>query len=382
MIDILKKESCCACGACVNICPNSSIVMVEDNEGFLYPKVNKETCVGCSLCENVCPILNQHTINEPKQVLAAKNKDKEIQYQSTSGGVFSLISQQVIKEGGVVFGAIFDDKWEVRHDYIEKEQDLNLLRGSKYIQSRTEDSFKKVEKFLNQGILVLYSGTPCQISGLRNYLRKEYDNLLAIDIVCHGVPSPKVWRKYLLEVSKKDRIKSVAFRDKTSGWGRSSVVIDMENNKLSEVMYVNTFVRGFLKNLYLRPSCYDCKFKSFNSGSDITLADYWGIEKFYKEFYDRNGVGLVMVNTYKGKKYLDLTKIDYIETTLSQAIAYNSAIVASVRPHRKREYFFDNLDKKKINKLIKKTLSNPIHYLKNRLKHFVKSILYVFGLKK
>lgn len=382
MIDILKKESCCACGACVNICPKSSIVMVEDNEGFLYPKVNKETCVGCSLCENVCPILNQHTINEPKQFLAAKNKDKEIQYQSTSGGVFSLISQQVIKEGGIVFGAIFDDKWEVRHDYIEKEQDLNLLRGSKYIQSRTEDSFNKVEKFLNQGILVLYSGTPCQISGLRNYLRKEYGNLLTIDIVCHGVPSPKVWRKYLVEVSKKDRIKSVAFRDKTSGWGRSSVVIDMENNKLSEVMYVNTFVRGFLKNLYLRPSCYDCKFKSFNSGSDITLADYWGIEKFYKEFYDRNGVGLVMVNTDRGKQYLDLTKIDYIETTLSQAIAYNSAIVTSVRPHRKREYFFDNLDKKKTNKLIKKTLSNPIHYLRNRLKHFIKSILHLFGSKK
>lgn len=382
MISIFRKESCCACGACVNICPKSSIIMVEDHEGFLYPRVNKETCVDCSLCEQVCPILNKQSSNQPIQVLAAKNRDKEIQYQSTSGGVFTLIAQQVIKEGGIVFGAIFDDKWEVQHDCIETEEKLNLLRGSKYVQSRTEDSFRKVESFLKQDRLVLYSGTPCQVSGLRHYLRKEYDNLLTIDIVCHGVPSPKVWRKYLLEVSKNDRIKNIAFRDKSSGWNRASIVIDMENSKLLEVMYVNTYVRGFLKNLYLRPSCYECKFKSFNSGSDITLADYWGIEKFYEDFYDRNGVGLVMLNTEKGKQYLDLTKIDYIETTLSQAIAFNSAIVASVKPHKKRAYFFDNLDEKKINKFIKKTLSNPIYYLKNRLKRFIKSILHVFGIKK
>lgn len=381
MISIRKKESCCACGACVNICPKSSIIMVEDNEGFLYPRVNKETCVNCSLCEQVCPILNKQLSHQPKQVLAAKNKDKEIQYQSTSGGVFTLIAQQVIKEGGIVFGAIFDDKWEVCHDYVEKEQDLNLLRGSKYIQSRTEDSFSKVESYLKQGRLVLYSGTPCQISGLRQYLRKEYDNLLAIDIVCHGVPSPKVWRKYLLEVKKNDIVRSISFRDKVSGWDQSSVVIDMKQTKLSEVMYANKYVRGFLKNLYLRPSCYECEFKSFNSGSDITLADYWGIDAEHKYFFDRNGVSLVMINTDKGKQYLDFTKINYIETDLSHAVNHNSAIVSSVKPHKKRAYFFDHINDNNIQRLINRSLLDPLHYLKTKLKTLIKSILHILGLR-
>ena len=207
MIDIIDKTLCCGCAACVQRCPKQCITLHEDHEGFLYPKVDTETCIDCGLCEKVCPILNEGNKREPLKVYAAINKDEKIRLESSSGGIFTMLAEQTIGEGGVVFGARFDENWQVRLDYTETIEGIAAFRGSKYVQARTENIYQQAEKFLKEGRKVLFTGTPCQIAGLKKFLRKEYANLLAVDFVCHGVPSPKVWAKYLQELlaSKGDK---------------------------------------------------------------------------------------------------------------------------------------------------------------------------------
>lgn len=199
MIDIKDKKLCCGCNACVQRCPKQCISVQKDEEGFLYPIVDLSICIDCGLCEKVCLVLNQGSERNPIEVFAAVNKDDSIRMQSSSGGIFTALAEQIIQEKGVVFGARFDEKWEVKHDYTETIEGLKAFRGSKYVQSRIGDTFSKAEFFLKAGRKVMFTGTPCQIAGLRLFLRKEYENLLAVDIICHGVPSPLVWRKYLGE---------------------------------------------------------------------------------------------------------------------------------------------------------------------------------------
>lgn len=322
MIEIKEKKNCCGCNACVQVCPKQCISMKEDREGFLYPEVDKDICVDCHLCEKVCPVLNQGKERKPLKVYAAKNKDEEIRRQSSSGGIFTLLAEQVIDEGGVVFGARFNENWEVVHSYTETKEGLAAFRGSKYVQSRIGDNYKKAEEFLKSGRKVLFSGTPCQIAGLNLYLRKEYENLLTVDFICHGVPSPGVWREYLKEEiarqcdgknsvlshpieKEKIRVKGISFRDKKLGWKKYSFVLTLsvpdghgvENTVLpSEPLNKNLFLRGFLADLYLRPSCYACPAKCLKSGSDVTIGDFWGIEKVMPEMDDDKGVSVVMMN--------------------------------------------------------------------------------------
>lgn len=202
MIDIIQKQDCCGCEACVQICPKGCMCMVEDTEGFLYPQVDKSVCVNCGLCEKVCPVIHQNKSRTPLKVYAAKNMDEEVRLKSSSGGIFTLLAESVIKRGGVVFGAKFDDEWMVVHDYTDNIEGVAAFRGSKYVQSIIGNAYRKVEQFLKSGRMVLFTGTPCQIAGLKKYLRKEYKKLLAVDLVCHGVPSPKVWQMYLEETNR------------------------------------------------------------------------------------------------------------------------------------------------------------------------------------
>lgn len=197
MIYIKDKKDCCGCSACVQRCPKQCISLHEDAEGFLYPNVDENICIGCGLCEKVCPVVNQSDEHEPLAVYAAMNPDESIRMQSSSGGVFTLLAEKVLAEGGVLFGACFNERWEVVHDFVETKEELARFRGSKYVQSKVGDTFRLAEDFLKQGRTVLYSGTPCQIAGLKLFLRKSYDNLLAVDFICHGVPSPGVFRTYL-----------------------------------------------------------------------------------------------------------------------------------------------------------------------------------------
>lgn len=350
MIKISDKHNCCGCGACVQKCPKQCISLKEDNEGFLYPHVDAATCIDCGLCEKVCPEQNPYEARKPQQVLAAINKDEKIRMESSSGGIFTLLAEKVIKEGGVVFGARYDEEWQVTLDYTETIEGLAAFRGSKYVQARTGETYKQCEQFLKEGRKVLYTGTPCQTAGLHHFLRKEYDNLTTCDFVCHGTPSPKVWSLYLKDVIEgaNRAILDIQFRNKDNGWKAFNFKMTYDENSktttLSSCHRDNLFMRAFLRDMILRPSCHDCKAKSCRSKSDITIADFWGINSIHPEMDDDKGTGLVLIHTDKGKTALDLSQVNYLESTYEEGLRNNPAIVRPPVAHPKRDQFFAQLD--------------------------------------
>lgn len=361
MIEITKKEECCGCSACVHICPKHSISFQEDKEGFLYPRVDLETCVDCGLCEKVCPIINQEYERKPLGVYAAKNDDESIRLKSSSGGVFTLLAEKILEEDGVVFGARFNENWEVIHDYTCTVEGLEPFRGSKYVQSAIGVSYKQVEEFLKAGRKVMFTGTPCQIAGLRKFLRKDYENLLTVDFVCHGVPSPLVWRMYLKEeiarqsdAGRNSVLTGVNFRDKSIGWKKYSFVLSFsktsaageQNTVLSSVFTDNDYMRAFLSNLSLRPSCFNCPVKSGKSGADITIGDFWGIENVLPELDDDRGLSLLLLNTEFGSRQFASLNCKLLEVNLLDAIMSNSAYKLAVPRPVNRDYFFSCLEKR------------------------------------
>ncbi|MEF9923702.1 MAG: Coenzyme F420 hydrogenase/dehydrogenase, beta subunit C-terminal domain [Muribaculaceae bacterium] len=324
--------------------------MDEDSEGFLYPKVDASLCIDCKLCEKVCPVINQNETRKPIAVYAAKNPNEEIRMKSSSGGIFSMLAESTINQGGVVFGARFNEKWEVVHDYTETVEGIIPFRGSKYVQSQIGDSYIKAQDFLKEGREVLFSGTPCQIAGLNKFLSKEYDNLLTVDVVCHGVPSPLVWRDYLDHLYKTGKISaqsrkdtlpigSISFRDKRTGWKNFSFVIKDKGGKITvqETLHKNIFMQGFLNNLYLRPSCHACPTRKGKSGSDISIADYWGIPA---DMDDDKGIGLVLINTQKGAAAYLTADVESVETSYAQALAGNPCMERSVAIPKYRALFW------------------------------------------
>ena len=384
MIKILNKQDCCGCSACVQRCPKQCIILHEDEEGFLYPKVNMATCIDCGLCEKVCPVLHQAEERVPLEVFAAKNPNEDIRHESSSGGIFTLLAEQIIDAGGVVFGVKWNEHFEAVHAYAETKEGLAAFRGSKYVQSQVGGTFKQAEQFLKQGRQVLYSGTPCQIAALKLYLRKDYENLLAIDIICHGAPSPGVFRWYLSEeiaqeaarqsgekiqfrsslpipsIAKADvlareqgfEIEDIRFRDKRVGWKKFSFVLSLkplskvttagEKNSvsLSYTLHENAFMKGFLRNIYLRPSCYACPAKGGKSGSDITLADYWGIQHLMPEFDDDRGVSALTINTEKGQKAMQTIGAEIYSAPYEDLCIKNPSLLHSCLIPANRSRFF------------------------------------------
>lgn len=373
MIQILDKKDCCGCNACVQRCPKQCIKMQPDNEGFQYPLVDTTLCIDCKLCEKVCPIINDSTPQQPLKVYAAYNTDEEVRLQSSSGGIYTLLAVATIKEGGVVFGVKFNEEWIPEFGYTETMEGIAPFRGSKYIQAIVGNAYKQAEDFLKNGRKVLFCGTPCQVSGLNKFLRKEYDNLLTVDIICHGVPSPKVWNMYLREKCYRlmnvndgsnskstgfdstyySKIETINFRSKVAGWGKYRFFIkltDLGDNKkesvaISEARDKNEYMRAFLSNIILRPSCYNCPAKQGRSHSDITIADFWGIDVIDPNFNDDKGCGAVLINTTKGAGVDIISQSIYKEKTFDEIIKYNPSYYKNSIPHRKREEFFNNLDK-------------------------------------
>lgn len=352
MINILDKSKCCGCSACLHICPKHSITFKEDQEGFLYPNVDKSTCIECGLCEKVCPVLNQDQERKPLQVYAAKHTDDEIRMKSSSGGIFTLLAEHIIDKGGVVFGARFNENWEVVHDYTETKEGLAPFRGSKYVQSNIGNSYKQVEKFLKAGREVMFTGTPCQVAGLKKYLRKDYENLLTVDFVCHGVPSPMVWRKYLEEEIYSYNnvvITGINFREKSISWKNFSFIVEFtktedagEQKKVfSSVFYDNSYMNAFLSNLGLRPSCYACLAKSGKSGADITIGDFWGIDLIDSYLSDDIGVSLVVVNNLAALSIIETC--NFTEEEYCDVLKYNPALVNSANVHPQSELFLNSL---------------------------------------
>lgn len=366
MITITDKSHCCGCSACVQRCPKRCITMAEDEEGFLYPQVDTSKCVDCHLCEKVCPVINQDEARTPLEVYAAKNSDDDIRLKSSSGGIFTLLAEQTIKDGGVVFGACWDKDWNVKHDYIDNISDLQRFRSSKYLQSVIGDNYLKAEQFLKTGRKVMFTGTPCQIAGLKHFLRKEYDNLLAVEIICHSVPSPGVWQQYLttrlhtLKWNKSD-IRNISFRDKKTGWKTYSFVIEnKDGNSFIELSSKNAFMRGFLADLYTRPSCHACPAKQLRSGSDLTLGDFWGIESLMPEIDDDKGVSAIIVNSDKGKQVLHNINVELYEVQYDELTTRNPALVKSFPITPKRIEFFKedgSTFEEKVKRLVKKPFS-------------------------
>lgn len=376
-----NKDFCCGCRACEQICPKECIDMVIDNEGFIYPKISTDKCISCKMCEKVCPIKDngykdKKVYNNPR-AYGAYNKNTDILDKSTSGGAFTAIVDSFFDDEIIVFGAEYDKNLIVRHSYVTNRQSLEKFRGSKYVQSDLGMCYTKVKEFLNYGRKVLFSGTPCQVAGLKSFLQKDYDNLLSIDIMCHGVPSPKVFEMYKEYLSKKhrSRVTGLNFRDKSvRGWDTPYMTINFENGKtLSTIGYDDLFTMGFYKKLYQRPICHKCPFAQVPRVSDITIADFWGIEEINPSFKNNKGTSLLLINSDKGislypklEKYLLLE-----ETDLSMAKKFNPQLSKPASPNPKRKYFMNDLDNNKDFNQLRKV------YLRKRpfIKRLASSIL-------
>lgn len=392
MIKLSKREDCCGCGACEQICPKQCISLSADNEGFLYPIINTQLCIDCHRCEKACPVLNPDPIRKPLRVLAAYNRDESIRDKSSSGGIFTIVAEEVLRRNGVVFGVKFDKDWNVVFDYTRSTEGLEAFRGSKYVQAFVGNVYSKVQEFLKEGTIVLFTGTPCQIAGLRKYLNKEYKNLMLMDLICEGVPSPKVWKKYLHEeicrlsqkiyhIPIKDLIiQDISFRNKKDGWKSFAFSLQLAyKDKLQQLIllpeYVNrnsSYLQAMFRYLDLRPICYECPFKSCKSHSDITIADYWGIDALHPEIFDNQGTSMVYIHSEKGESFLPLDYINFIETNYEEALAVNN-IVTSVKKHPNRDAFYDKIDSR--NSIIRLLQQYTFPFKKEIMKFLLTMIL-------
>lgn len=356
--EICNSELCTGCSACKQICPQKAISMVPDVEGFLRPEIDLEKCVKCEKCKRVCPSANRvkDTLQKP-HTYAFVHSSERIRMNSSSGGAFSAIAEYVIRERGEVFGAGFDNQGNLLHQNCDSINDLATLRGSKYLQSDVGDSYSKVEALLQAGKLVFFTGTPCQVNGLYAYLRKEYQHLITADIICHGCPSPAVWKKYREECEKKigTRMKSVHFRDKASGWKSYSINKQyVDGSTEIESISQNIYMKGFLSGLFLRPSCYLCPAKQVHRMADITLGDFWGAERVCNVLDDDKGISIVLIHSVKGEKMLDaLREVGTIELVdFDAAIHGNKSYFASETYRPLRSPFMQEYRKKTFQKLI------------------------------
>ena len=374
------KSACTGCHSCYNICPQKAINMVADEEGFLYPKIDSKKCVDCNLCRSVCAIHEKKDILKKShlEAYAAVAQDKTIQQKSSSGGIFSLMAGSILHQNGVVIGArLADDFQSVLHCAVEKPEDLELLRGSKYVQSEIGSIYRQVEQYLKQGRPVYFSGTPCQVDGLYRYLRTDYPQLYTQDLICHGVPSPLAWRKYIQEKQKcyGATVTSAFFRSKRNDWYDYSMLLQFDNGQeYCDTLRKDAFLSGFLSNIFLRPSCYNCRFKQVERAADITLADFWGIQKVYPELSDDCGTSLVLIHSEKGQALFNTiqseAKIDPVDLDL--AISHNSAAFRSVKAPACRQKFMKQIPNKNFHKLVKKAKSGSLYKRAGRM---VKRIL-------
>ncbi len=382
MLVLEKKEDCCGCTACINACPVDCITMQADEEGFLYPHIDKDKCIGCNKCELVCPIKN--SLNSAKKVdaICARAKDLDIVKDSTSGGFFTPIAQYILDNDGIVVGAACNEDNIIEHIIVSKNnrEDLSTLRGSKYVQSDLKDLFSIVKSELEKGTLVCFTGTPCQISGLLNYLGKDYENLITIDMICKGVPSPKLWKKYVDFQEKKynAKIKQVSFRKKTYGYHSGTMELVFENGKKYRGSgRIDYHLKSFYKDICSRPSCYECSFKSDKHPSDYTIFESWHASTVVPGLKDDDlGYTSVFINSDKGRELFSKIKDKYEWYSIDkeQAIELDGIMVRNnSKPHPKRNEYYKDLENESLDKHIEKYI--PITK-KDYLLEKSKTILY------
>lgn len=343
MTEVVTKEKCCGCSACAQVCPRECISMREDAQGFLYPEIDSSRCVDCRLCQKTCPVQAQRNPGPANAYLAYCREDS-VRKTSSSGGIFTLLAEEIWKNKGKVCAAVYGEAFRVEHIVTEDASQIGRMRKSKYMQSDLKNCFCEIKASLEAEKEVLFVGTPCQTAGLRKYLKKDYSGLFCVDIVCHGVPSYKVFQKYIADTFPGRKLSHVDFRDKTTGWKNYSVTFSFsdggtERMKRERCLYFN----GFVQNLFLRPSCYHCQFKDENYESDLTLGDFWGIERIFPEKDDDKGAGLVLVHTNKGEQLLTSLKSRiYLEKVSGREyIQRNPSICLPAAENPKRGEFFE-----------------------------------------
>lgn len=382
----IKKDECCGCSACMNICPKDAIEMIpEDMSGFLYPKVDNSKCIDCNLCIKVCPFLNKSIskdIPDDIKIYAAKNKNEITRKSSSSGGVYSLLADYILEKNGVIYGAMYDENLRVIHGRAENKWDSERFKGSKYVQSDMMYIYKDVKKDLQNNKLVLFTGTPCQISGLKKYLGNlvNIENLYTQDLVCHGVPSPKIYHDNIKYLEKKyeSSITKINFRGKKIPGEVQDLEITLKNGNIVNMLpKMDLYYSLFQHDIILRPSCYNCKFTSLKRESDVTLADYWGIENIYPQFEDHKGVSMIILNSEKGKKIFNSINesLDYIETNREQCTQKN--LYKPTTKSKLSKLFWLNIKQKGFNNstsIIKLIILIPRikHAINRRIKKYLK----------
>ena len=397
MISIKDKTDCCGCNACGDVCNKNAITFKIDIEGFWYPEVDKDKCNNCGLCEKVCPIINikelkKNDSDKPLHTIAAINKNMKVRWDSTSGGAFSALSEVMYAQGGYVSGALYNEDFSVRNFVSNNHEDLEKLRSSKYLQSNAEGLYSEIRMLLKNGEKVLACGTPCQMAALRSFLQKEYDNLIIVDFICRGVNSPKVYRAYLDSLEKKynSKVVYVKAKNKELGWRNLTRKVTFANGQSYYGVYMDDdFRRGYHTNVFCRPSCYDCKFKGFPRIADITIADYWGIEKVDKNLDNNIGTSMILLNSKKGETYFEKVKdyIEYKETPLESILGGNIALRKSIEPAKiDRKAFFEDLQAhgfdfvtQKYYPLNKKNKNGIKYHLKSIVKQYI-SLYRAIGL--
>lgn len=357
MINQIDQKECCGCGACVQVCPMDCINIEQNIEGFYYPKLDSAKCIKCKKCINTCPVNQKEISVLPKDKIlkayAGYNTNLIEQYSSSSGGIFVLLAELVIEKGGVVFGAAFGQDFQVKHMCAESKEQLKYLKGSKYVQSYTGNTFIKAKNYLQDKRLVLFSGTPCQIEGLLHFLGKAYENLITVDLFCTGVPSPGIWSDYLnyrKEQAYAKKPTCINFRNKASGWEDYRVCFSFDNGiEYSKGSKEDIYMKGFISGAFLQQACYNCKFKNIERNSDLTLGDFWGVKKEQPECYNTYGVSAIIVQSEKGEKLLKkLDKAWLKEVPVESILKGNRNALRSITALARREIFFDCYTKRKL----------------------------------
>lgn len=343
---VRKKEKCSGCRACEQVCPVGCITIVPDEEGFLYPVIDENSCIDCQKCLELCSNNIKVSPSLEKKAYALKNINEDIRKQSSSGGVFYELAMEALRREGKVYGAAFDEYYQVQMIEGNTEESIRAFMGSKYVQGDTGTSYQEVQKLLDKGIFVLYSGTPCQIKGLKQYLNEESENLLCVSLICHGVPSRMVWNRYVkLKMGQyaEEEPTRISFRDKQDGWRNMNLKIDFKNHSYSDIHSHDLYFQGFNQNLFLRPSCYQCEAK--NVDTDIIIGDFWGIEQLFPELDDGQGVSCLIVNSSKGLSYWNAIKSRFInyECSVEDIVQNNPFLYESVPKNPNRKSFFAEL---------------------------------------
>lgn len=385
MIKIENKEACCGCNVCGDICPKDAITFKIDNEGFWYPEVNKDKCIDCHLCERVCPVIHADELknNDYKEPLcfAVQHKNLESLFNSTSGSAFAGLAEAMYKRGGYVGGAIFNEDFSVRQYISAEKKDLDIIRNSKYVQSDSRGFYKEVKLLLDKGNQVLVCSLPCQIAALKAFLKKDYDNLITVDLICRNINSTKVFKSYIgyLEETYSSRVKHIKHKNKELGWRQLTIKVEFENGKiLYDTKDTSYFTFGFIStSVFCRPCCYDCKFKGFPRIADITIGDFWTAKSNIGDDFDHDlGTSVVLLNSERGKKFFENSKnLRSIPIDFNTILPGNKALTESAFPALvDREQFYNDLDTMSFKNLAKKYIHVPTDRSRNS-KKIIKNIL-------